>query len=123
MKRSARGFTLIEVLAAIVLMGIVLPVAMNAISVATMVGSAAKRRSEAAMLVQSKLSELVVTKGWQNGNMNGDWAEDHPDYRWVAELKEWDTSSLKELDVHVLWTASGREQSVTLSTLIDSESN
>jgi general secretion pathway protein I len=122
MRGARRGFTLIEVLAAIVLMAIVLPVAMHAISVATMVGDSAKRRAEAAMLAQSKLNEMIVIKAWKNGALSGQW-EDHPDYRWSAEMRDWDSSALKELDLHVIWTAAGREQNVTLSTLVDTEAN
>ena len=62
-----RGFTLIEVLAALLLIGIVLPVIMQGFSIATRVGSTAKRRTEAGALADAKLTELVATAQWQSG--------------------------------------------------------
>src|SRR4051812_40128899 len=116
----ARGFTLIEVLSAIMLIGIVLPVAMQGISLATALAGSAERKAEASMLADSKLNELVVTRGWQNGELNGDFGQDHPDFQWAVELRQWDSSTLQEMDLHVFWTAGGRQQSITLSTLVDS---
>ena len=118
--RPARGFTLVEVLAALVLIGIVLPVVMHGISLASSLSSVAKRKAEAVILAQSKLDELRVTQSWLNGNLNGDFADDHPEYRWVAEVKDWDDSTLKELDLTVTWTTGAQELHVTLSTLVDS---
>ena len=118
----ARGLTLVEVLAAMVLLGIVLPVAMHGISLATSVSDAARHKAEAAVLAQSKLSELVATRSWQTSERHGDFGEDHPDYEWSVELSNWDRSTLQQLDVHVLWTSRGQEQAVTVSTLVDTES-
>ena len=120
---SKRGFTLVEVLAAIVLIAIVLPVAMHGISIATAVGGAAKFKAEAAILAQSKLNELVVTKSWQDAELAGDFGEDHPRFKWVASVNNWDNSTLKQLDLEVVWEANGRQQSVLVSTLVDTESN
>ena len=118
-----RGFTLIEVMAAVILVAIVLPVAMQGVSLAASVGTLARRKAEAATLAHSKLSELVATGEWQTVALNGDFSPDHPEYRWTAEMQAWDTSTLMELDVHVLWTAGGRQQQVTLSTLVDTVAN
>ena len=54
-----RGFTLIEVLAAMAIIALVLPVAMRAISLATRLGGEARRRSEAAELARLKLDDLI----------------------------------------------------------------
>ena len=121
--RRARGFTLVEVLAAIVLTAIVLPVAMEGISLATSVADAARNRTEAAGLARSKLAELQVTRGWQAGNLSGDFGEDFPKYRWRADFAPWNSTTLQQLDVRVTWNAAGREMSVTVSTLVDTEAN
>jgi prepilin-type N-terminal cleavage/methylation domain-containing protein len=125
MKRArwTSGFTLVEVLAAIVLIGIVLPVAMEGISLAAAVASTARHKAEAAVLVRSKLDELLATREWQSGSLSGDFGEDHPEYRWQAELTAWQTTTLQQLDIHVFWDSCGREQSVTVSTLVDTEAN
>ncbi len=121
--RKSAAFTLVEVLATIVFVAIVLPVAMHGISVATSIAGLARHRAEAAVLAQSKLNELIATREWQNGLLSGEFDEDHPGYKWTVEIKDWDTSSLKELDLTVSWNAGGREQRATLSTLVEPGAN
>lgn len=118
-RRHSRGFTLIEALAAVVFVGIVLPVVMRGFSLATQLGEAAKRRAEAATLAHSVMSELAITRAWQTGTLSGDFGDDHPEYHWQAELKAWDDSTMLELDIHVLWNSAGNEQRITVSTLVD----
>ncbi len=122
--RAARtgGFTLIEVLAALLLIGIVLPAVMQAISYAAGAGTAARMRSEAASLAEGKLNEIVATGQWQGGgNLSGDFGADWANYRWSAATQNWaqDTTSanLEEIDLTVRWTARNREDSLTLSTI------
>ena len=118
-----RGFTLIEALAAVLLVAIVLPVALRGFSLAVSVADTARHRAEAATLAHSKLSELLATGGWQTGALSGDFAPDHPAFSWTAELNTWDNSTLKELDVHVLWNSPGGSQQITMTTLFDTVAN
>lgn len=122
-RRQRPGFTLIEVLATLLLLAIVLPVIMNAISLATSAGSVAKQRSDAYTLCESKLDELVATGQWQYGNLGGDFSPDFPRYRWTASMADWTDPTVQELDVHVLWTMRGREQDLMLSTLVYPNAN
>lgn len=121
--RHRRGFTLIEALAAVVFVAIVLPVVMQGFSVATAAGEVAKRRAEAATLAHSVLSELAVTKEWQTGNLAGDFGVDHPSYTWKADLQSWDSSTLIQLNVRVIWVSGGREEEVVMSTLVEQGAN
>src|SRR5205807_1170343 len=86
---ARRGFTLIEVLATILLLGIVLPVIMRGISMCVATASITKHRDEATALADSKLNELVATESWQVGNLQGDFGPDWPDYTWAAEVNAW----------------------------------
>jgi prepilin-type N-terminal cleavage/methylation domain-containing protein len=119
--RGRSGFTLVEVLATMMLIAIVLPAVMQGVSVATKAGADARRRTEAAGLASSKLAEIIATGQWQGGVMAGDFSPDWPDYRWQASVGNWpgDTSnvSLQEVDLSVFWTERGREDSVRVSTL------
>ncbi|HYG76474.1 MAG TPA: type II secretion system protein, partial [Planctomycetota bacterium] len=123
MRRRPHGFTLIEALAATVLVAIVLPVVMHGFSIATSLSGAAQRKAEAATLAHSVLNELVVTREWQRGVLSGDFGEEHPEYRWEAELLDWDSSALQQMNVHVIWKSGVSEQSITLTTLVNTESN
>jgi general secretion pathway protein I len=118
-----RGFTLIEVLATMMLMAIVLPVIMRGISMATRAASSAKRRTEAAALAEAKLGELISTGQWQNGSLSGDFGADWPGYRWQAQVQQFtqqdsDQQLLQELDVHVTWNAFNEDRDLVVSTLI-----
>jgi prepilin-type N-terminal cleavage/methylation domain-containing protein len=117
-----RGFTLMEVLATMTLAGIVLPVAMHGISVATAAAGQARHQTEAAALAEAKVSELVATGSWQGSDMAGDFKPDHPDYIWKAAVNTWQGSAsanLMQLDVSVEWTARGGKRNVVVSTLVD----
>ena len=122
MKRA--GFTLVEVLAAMLLVGIVLPAVMKGITLSQAAGSDARRRTEAAGLAEGKLAELISTDAWQDGDSSGAFP-DAPEYRWEFVAGPWadDTSgaSIQQLQLRVIWTARSREDSVTLSTLAFAE--
>jgi prepilin-type N-terminal cleavage/methylation domain-containing protein len=127
-----RAFTLVEVLAAIVLIAIVLPVAMHGISLAARAASMAKHRSTAAQLGSSKLQEIVATGQWEtSSNLSGDFSLEGPDYQdytWVAQVQQWNQrgvspqdiqpQTLSELDLKVIWKSRGQEQFLTFSTLV-----
>jgi hypothetical protein len=111
--------TLVEVLATIVMMGIVLPAAMEGVSVAMQAADTARQRSEASALAEAKLGELVATGDWQFGALSGEFGEAWPEYRWGAMAQDWATdSTLKEISVSVRWTRRGQERQVVLTTLV-----
>jgi len=117
-----RAFTLVEVLAALTLAAIILPVAMQGVSLALAAADHAKRQVEAASLAEAKLAELVLTSSWQEADLSGDFGDEHPGYTWTAEVENWDESALQCLDVHVFWEARNTKRSVTLTTLVRAES-
>lgn len=94
--RRSSGFTLVEVIAALLLMAIILPVTMRGVSFASHAAVDARRRNEASILAQSKLDELLATQQWANGGaMSGDFSGDGwPDYSWSAELLSWSPNGM-----------------------------
>jgi len=118
---SRRGFTLVEVLVTLLLLGIVLPTIMRGISMASTVASDAHRRTEAAGLAQAKLAEIVADDLWENGNLSGDFSPDFPQYHWQANVQPWagDQSGvgLQQIDLTISWEARNRQQSMIFSSL------
>ncbi len=121
-RRRRGGFTLVEVMATVLLMAIVLPAVTKAIAASTAVASVVRHRNESAGLAASKLAELTVTGQWQSGNLAGDFGPDWPDYRWQATAAAWanDTQAvgLQQLDVTVSWTYRGRPEHVVATGLV-----
>jgi len=116
--RQSRGFTLIEVLAALVLIIVVIPVVMKGISLATAVASDSARKSVAAELAQSQMAEILLQKQWQSSTLTGDFGTEYPDYRWRMTSASWTDPSLKEVTVEVMWQWRGYERKVQLTTLV-----
>ena len=115
---QAEAFTLVETLATLTLVAIILPVAMRGISLATSAASLARRQAEAGSLAEAKLNEMIATDAWQTANLSGDFGLDGPDYRWSADVRDWQGATLRQLSVSVTWTARGKPRAVTLSTLV-----
>jgi prepilin-type N-terminal cleavage/methylation domain-containing protein len=119
--RRPTGFTFIEVLATVVLIGIIMPVAMRSIGLCTRLGGQSRRQIEAASLAKLKLTELIVTGDWQSGNQRGDFGKDWPGYEWAATVTNWTDTLVRQIDMTVSWSSAGREREVTLSTLMNPE--
>ena len=119
--RRCGGFTFIELLATIVFLGIIMPVAMQSIGLCTRLGGQSRKQIEAASLARTKLAELTCTGDWQSGEKSGDFGEDWPGYRWSAVVSSWTDTTVDQLDVTVTWQSRGLEHSLTLSTLVYEE--
>src|SRR3954466_5122075 len=82
-KRARSGFTLAEVLAALVFMAIVIPTAVEGLRIANLAGQVGQRRAVAARIAESVLNELLVTHQWQTGTQTGVVQEGPMQYRWM----------------------------------------
>jgi general secretion pathway protein I len=119
--RRRGGFTLIEVIATMLLIAIVLPAVMKGVAAVSVTANTTRHRSEASGLAEAKLNELVVSNEWQNGVLSGDFGTDWPEYKWQATVQAWPldstNASIQEIDLRVSWMWHGTEDFVTASTL------
>src|SRR5688572_780238 len=109
MKTSSNrgGFTLVEVLAAMVLMGIVLPVAMRGVSLAVAAAGHARHLSEASSLAETKLNELLLVDIASAAGASGDFAPEHPEYQWKCDTQLRDYN-MSEFILTVTWLEQGQ---------------
>lgn len=115
-RRRRGAFTLPEVLASMVLVGLVLPAVMKGVSLATAASDDARKRIEAVALAETKLSELTGAAATsQAASPSGDFGAEWPAFRWESSSNSVDTD-LNEIRVRVVWQARGIERSVDLST-------
>lgn len=111
-----RGFTLIEALAAVVLLGIGIAGAMGAVATITRTESAARETERMQSMAQAKLAELVAT-GEAATSTSGDFADEgEPDVTWSLETG---TSGIADLNTVslTLETKNGSRQT-RLDTLV-----
>lgn len=120
---SRRGFTLAEVLAALVFMAIVIPVALGGLSIASRAGEVAAHKAEAAIVAERILNESVVITNWNRAVQNGVVRQGIRDYRWSMRSEPWSDdftrNAIRLLSVEVKFSAQGHDYAVRLSTLVD----
>jgi type II secretory pathway pseudopilin PulG len=117
------AFTLAEVLAALVFMAILIPVALEGLSIASRAGVIAARKSEAALVAERILNESIITTNWNATVQNGIVRQGIRDFRWTLRNDPWDKdpnqNAIRLLSVEVTFAAQGRDYSVLMSTLAD----
>jgi prepilin-type N-terminal cleavage/methylation domain-containing protein len=112
---TRRAFTLPEVLASLVLIGIVLPVVMRGVSLALAATDDARQRVEAAGLAEAKLTELVAAATSNQGSAtSGDFGPEHQGFIWTTQSSTVETD-LEEIRVRVAWTRQGHERGVDVA--------
>jgi len=120
-RSSSRAFTLVEVLAALMLIAIVIPAVEQGITVAQRAGDESRHRTEAAGLAQSEMATILTSSSWQTGNQSGDFSPDWPGYTWASQVQSWagDTvgAGLSEIDLTVSWSSGARQSHIVLSSL------
>ena len=118
-KRAVKGFTLIEILAALLLTGLVLPAALKGVSLARMLVSDSDRRYEAMELAENKLAEVLLEESWANSSsQSGRFDDEYEDYEWVVSTTDWTDADVRQVDVAVLWQQRNRQREFRLSTLV-----
>ena len=118
-KRARTGFTLAEVLAALVFMAIVIPVAMEGLRIANLSGQVAERKSIAVRLGQNLLDEFLVTGQGNNAAQTGTVQEGPYQFNWQIKNEAWDKEVLRLVSIDVTFAVQGRDYNVRLSTLTD----
>jgi prepilin-type N-terminal cleavage/methylation domain-containing protein len=121
-QRASRGFTLVETLAAMLLMAIVIPVAIQGMAIANRAGIVAERKKIAVTLADRLLTEKIVTKEWIEGDNDGDFGEDQPGYTWILRSATWEEEdTMRKVRVEVHFKVQGQDYSVSLATLVAEE--
>lgn len=118
-KNHRSAFTLAEVLAALALMAIVIPVAVAGIQVASRAGQVGVRKAAAARIADRVLNELEVTGQIYNGSQSGVVEEGRQEFKWSLQSQAWTEGNLNVATVSVEYQVQGRDYDVRLSTLFD----
>ncbi|HMC28196.1 MAG TPA: hypothetical protein VKM56_10445 [Verrucomicrobiae bacterium] len=118
-KQSRAGFTLAEVLAALVFMAIVIPAAVHGLRIAGLAGQVAERKAAAARIAEKLLNEQIVTTQGSQSTQSGTVQEGPYQYRWQMLNEPWDQDALRLVSMDVTFAVQGQDYDVRLSTLLD----
>jgi type II secretory pathway pseudopilin PulG len=116
--KNRAAFTLAEVLAAMLFLAIVIPVAVEALHVSSLAGEVAARKGAAARVADRVLNESLVTTNWTGGTKSGTATEGAIDFKWTLTAQTWPQGSMQMLTAQVTYQAQGKDYSVKLSTLV-----
>ena len=106
---SNKGFTLLEVMIAVALLAIALTTLLGSQSQSVSFANSAKFETMAALLAQSKMSEVVLESDSFSSD-SGDFGDDYPGYVWEATVSDVSIEGvddisdyLKQIDLTVSW--------------------
>ncbi|HZM02678.1 MAG TPA: hypothetical protein VFC44_06615 [Candidatus Saccharimonadales bacterium] len=120
-KRARAAFTLAEVLAAMLFMAIVIPVAVQGLRVASLAGEVGQRKMIATRIGNKVLNELKVMGQLQSTGQSGVVQESGLSYKWSLRSELWTEDTLTPMNLITLivaYRAQGKNYDVRLSTLM-----
>ena len=122
MKRRTSGFTFVEVLAALLFLGITIPAVVGALMVGGRAATVSERRAIATELLENRLSELMIDNTWKNAASRGEFGADYPGYRYEMTQANWkNDTAMTELTFKVFFKVQGQEYDVQLTTLVNDQ--
>ena len=105
-----RGFTLLEVMIAVALIAVALVALLGSQSQSVSFANSAKFETMAALLAQSKMSEITIQDADSLSSDSGSFGEDYPGYSWEATVSDVSIEGveaisdyLKQIDLTVTW--------------------
>jgi type II secretory pathway pseudopilin PulG len=115
---ASSAFTLAEVLAALLMMAIIIPVAMEGMSVASRVGVLGQRKATAMRVAERVINELIVENQTQQNSASGTASDGDVNYPWTMKSQTWPEDAMIEMTVTVTFSVQGNEYDISASTLI-----
>ena len=118
--RGEPGFTLLEVIVALAILGIAFALAMESLASGVRSAKASEDYTQAVLLARQKIAEMVVTPSLKQFADQGEFGGG---FRWVSEIQplpqdEVDLpAQLYRVRVRVIWPGRRKEKSLDLYTL------
>jgi prepilin-type N-terminal cleavage/methylation domain-containing protein len=116
--RDPRAFTLVEILAALLMMGIIIPVAMEGMSVASRVGVLGQRKAAAMRIAEQVLNTVIIEGNTTRASDSGTIDEGVFSYPWTLRSEPWTSEAMSQLTVTVSFTVQGNVYDVSATTLL-----
>jgi general secretion pathway protein I len=101
MKNKAGGFTLLEVMVAMAILAMALAGVYQLQSQSISMATESRFLTSAALLAQSKMTDIEAATTLNSPSENGDFGPDYPQYNWRLEITDIELSQLKKIVVTV----------------------
>jgi type II secretory pathway pseudopilin PulG len=108
-----------EVLAAMLLMAIVIPVAMNGVSSISRVGTLSQRKEQAMRIARRVLAEQLLTGAMVEQSSSGSISEGGTTFPYTVSSEPWSEDSMTVVTATVSFRVQEADFDVSLSTLYD----
>ena len=96
-----RGFSLVEVMCAILILGIALVGLTQGITTALSSSKESELQTTAVLLAAGRIEKLRAEGEIEDGLSDGDWGDDFPNYQWKQTITSTDIKGLHDVDVIV----------------------
>ncbi|MBD3180979.1 type II secretion system protein GspI [Candidatus Poribacteria bacterium] len=117
LSKDQKGFTLLEIIVALTIAAIALPVLLKAFSDGTKNQTTIENRTTALYLLKLRMAEIEMLGEFEAGSEEGEFGANSR-FTWISDTTELETEGLYQVTVTVIWLERGREQSVELSTIL-----
>ncbi len=101
MPRIQRGFTLLEVLVAVAVLGVAMAAIIKASLELTANAVDLRDKTFAAWVAGNVATELRLQRAWETGEEKGEAEMGGRRYYWTTEIQDTENPDLRRLDVHV----------------------
>jgi prepilin-type N-terminal cleavage/methylation domain-containing protein len=120
------GFTLVEVLASLLVMAIIIPVALEGMSIVSRAANLGEHKVAAMRVAERVIDEqLSVVEQGQPIPTSGSGTETdgNESYPWTMQTAPWPQDAMTEMTVRVTFTLQGHSYEMSLCTLFDPNAN
>lgn len=120
-QRNMRGFTLLEVMIALVIIGIALIACLTLVNRCIHSHEQVQRITTATMLAQHKMSELEAES--RNGELShsaerGNWPKPYDQFSWYVEFNDTLISGIQQVTVSIIWGERQRNEEVSIDSFV-----
>lgn len=117
MRRSqprARAFTLLEVLVALVILGVALTALLSAQGGAIRLRTQAEELTLATFLLEARMADVELSGFPEVGTREGDFGSGYAGYRWQTTITDTPFPNVREVRLAVTWPGGRREERLEL---------